>query len=223
MIERLEALIFDVDGTLAETEEAHRAAFNQAFGEAGLDWRWDQGLYGELLKVTGGKERIAAFSGRPAQDPFVRQLHGRKTEIYAALMKPGTIDFRPGIVELIAEARRRGVALAIATTTSRPNVDALIAAVLGAEALGWFVSIACGDRVPAKKPAPDVYHLALSELGLPASRAIAVEDSWNGVRAARGAELTVIATPSLYSAGDDFSEATLVTSPDRIAAALGWS
>jgi beta-phosphoglucomutase-like phosphatase (HAD superfamily) len=222
MIERLEALIFDVDGTLAETEEVHRRAFNQAFAEAGLDWVWTEDLYRELLKVTGGKERIAHFMGRPDEQGLVRRLHARKTDIYAALMTPDAIALRPGVEALLREARRRGVALALATTTSRPNVDALIGAVLGEEALGWFASIACGDRVAAKKPAPDIYHLALAELGVPATRAVAIEDSWNGVRAARAAGLAVIATPSLYSAGDDFSEAQAVVAPDGVAAALGW-
>ncbi len=229
MIERLDALIFDVDGTLAETEEAHRAAFNQAFAEAGLDWIWGQRLYGELLKVTGGKERLAHFIETVLPDPprdsvaLIKRLHARKTEIYTALIRPGAIDFRPGIADLIAEARRRGVALAIATTTSRPNVDALICAVLGEDALAWFASIACGDRVAAKKPAADVYELALKELDVQATRAIAIEDTWNGVRAARTAGLKVMAVPSLYSAGEDFSEADVVTTPEHLAEALGWA
>jgi beta-phosphoglucomutase-like phosphatase (HAD superfamily) len=120
------------------------------------------------------------------------------------------------------EARRRDVALAIATTTSRPNVDALLGAVLGPDSPAWFKAIACGDMVKAKKPAPDVYDLALRELGVPAARAVAIEDSWNGVRSARAAGLAVIATPSLYSAADDFSEAIAVTTPERIADVLGW-
>jgi HAD superfamily hydrolase (TIGR01509 family) len=222
----IDALIFDVDGTLAETEEAHRISFNEAFADAGLPWRWTQDDYRDLLKVTGGKERIAHFmaiSGSPAPAELIPALHARKTELYTARVAGGAVGFRPGIEALMAEARRRGVALAIATTTSRPNVDALIAAVLGAGALDDFKAIACGDMVRAKKPAPDVYNLALEQLGVAPARAVAIEDSCNGVRSARAAGLAVVATPSLYSACDDFSEATVVTTPDAIAAALGWS
>jgi HAD superfamily hydrolase (TIGR01509 family) len=232
MIGPIDALIFDVDGTLAETEEAHRLSFNEAFAEAGLTWLWDSSLYRELLDVTGGKERIAHFvESLPASDQpeaearanLIRRLHARKTDLYTARVAAGALALRPGIEALMREARRRGVALAIATTTSRPSIDALITATIGEEALNWFASIACGDRVAAKKPAPDVYQLALRELGVPADRAVAIEDSWNGIRAARGAGLRVIATPSRYTAGDDVSEAALITASDRIAAALGWA
>jgi beta-phosphoglucomutase-like phosphatase (HAD superfamily) len=234
----IDALVFDVDGTLAETEEAHRLSFNEAFAEAGLPWLWSEDDYRHLLKVTGGKERIAHYlslfpppewggtggeAARVGPAAAARALHARKTEIYTARVAAGAVAFRPGIEDLISEARRRGVALAIATTTSRPNVDALLGAVLGPESPRWFKAIACGDMVTAKKPAPDVYELALRELGVPAARAVAIEDSWNGLSAARAAGLAVIATPSLYCAEDDFSDATIVTTPERIAAALGWS
>jgi HAD superfamily hydrolase (TIGR01509 family) len=228
LIGPVDAIIFDVDvhGALAETEEAHRVSFNEAFAEAGLPWRWTQDDYRDLLKVTGGKERIAHFmaiTGSPLSGDLIPALHARKTEIYTGRVVGGAVGFRPGIEALIAEARRRGVALAIATTTSRPNVTALIAAVLGAGALDDFKAIACGDMVKAKKPAPDVYELALQQLGVTPERAVAIEDSWNGVRAAREAGLPVVAIPSLYSAGDDFSEATVVTRPEAIAEALGWT
>jgi beta-phosphoglucomutase-like phosphatase (HAD superfamily) len=153
----IDALIFDVDGTLAETEEAHRISFNEAFADAGLPWRWTRDDYRDLLKVTGGKERIAHFiaiSGSPVSADLVPALHARKTELYGAHIAGGAVGFRPGIEALMAEARRRDVALAIATTTSRPNVDALLAAVLGPGALSDFRAIACGDMVKAKKPAP---------------------------------------------------------------------
>ena len=222
----LRAIIFDVDGTLAETEEAHRLSFNAAFAEAGLTWVWTQDDYRGLLKVTGGKERIAHFMAREglaADQAQVRRLHARKTDLYTARVAGGEVALRPGISELMAKARQRGLALAISTTTSLPNIQALLVANLGEGALAGFAAIACGDMVAAKKPAPDVYHLALAGLGLPAEHAVAIEDSWNGIRSARGAGLTVIATPSLYSAEEDFSEAALVTTPDQIAAALGWA
>lgn len=228
MIPSPEALIFDVDGTLAETEETHRAAFNDAFAEAGLDWAWDRGLYHDLLKVTGGKERIAHFIAREAPgvsdaEALVRRLHVRKTDLYAARVAAGEVALRPGIAELIGEARRRGVKLGIATTTTQTAIDALLSATLGREAIGWFAAVACGDMARAKKPDPDVYRIALAGLATPAEKALAIEDSWNGLMAARGAGLEVIATPSHYTEGEDFSEARLVTTPDRIAEALGWA
>ncbi len=242
--EPIEALIFDVDGTLAETEEAHRQSFNQAFAEAGLDWNWSRDDYRILLKVTGGKERIAHYisilpqtlssppggsgpegvdgGSRAEMSDFIRRLHARKTEIYAAEVTSGAVTLRPGIESLLRQAMVRGVTLAIATTTSRPNVDALLNAALGPEGVTWFKAIACGDMVKAKKPAPDVYDLALSILSVPAASAVAIEDSWNGVRSARAAGLAVIATPSLYSAGEDFSEAVAVVEPQEITRVLGW-
>jgi HAD superfamily hydrolase (TIGR01509 family) len=226
MIEGVGALIFDVDGTLSETEEAHRLSFNTAFAEAGLDWVWPRDLYRELLKVTGGKERITHYMRMLGLNPapaFVAGLHARKTEIYIERVAAGEVALRQGIEALILEARRRGLPLAIATTTSRPNVDALIAGTLGDDALAWFHPMACGDMVAAKKPAPDVYLAALAGIGVPADRCLALEDSWNGVRSARSAGLRVLAIPSLYSAGDDFSEATEVA-PDAasIMGVLGW-
>jgi beta-phosphoglucomutase-like phosphatase (HAD superfamily) len=163
----LRALIFDVDGTLAETEELHRQAFNQSFAAFGLPWAWDQALYKQLLDVTGGKERIAHFVGDgslPAET--IAALHADKTQRYAHLVASGGVTLRPGVRRLLSEAEGQGVRLAIATTTSRPNVDALLQATLGRQP---FEVIAAGDEVPAKKPAPDIYRLALHRLGLPPS------------------------------------------------------
>ncbi len=223
MIGPISALVFDVDGTLAETEEAHRLSFNAAFAEAGLDWSWSSELYTELLKVTGGKERIAHFRRGDADPALIRRLHERKTQLYASRVAAGEVALRPGIAALIAEARRREVPLAIATTTSLANIEALLAATLGPGAMAWFHPIVCGDMVAAKKPAPDVYQAVLAGLGTPAAGAVAIEDSANGVGSARAAGLAVIATPSLYSAADDFSDATVVLSDtSQIAGALGW-
>lgn len=209
----LEALIFDVDGTLAETEEVHRHAFNRAFAEAGLDWFWDVPTYAWLLKVTGGKERIAAWQGRLGQAPdhdLIARLHAAKTELYVAAVAAEGLRLRPGIGEMIGEARAAGLRLAIATTTSRPNIDALSRSLFGRPADEVFDVIAAGDEVARKKPAPDVYHLALARLGLPAASCLAVEDSANGVAAAIAAGLRVLACPGIYGAGDDLSPATLL-------------
>lgn len=206
----LAALLFDVDGTLAETEEAHRAAFNAAFAARGLDWHWSQDDYRRLLATTGGKERIAAYlaargGALPAEE--IAAIHADKTARYVALIAAGDLPLRPGVAELIAAARAAGLALAVATTTSRPNVEALVQAAWGRPAEAVFDVIAAGDEVARKKPAPDVYSLALARLGLPAEAAIAVEDSRNGLLSAQAAGLRVLLAPSLYTDHEDHSGA----------------
>lgn len=218
-----QALIFDVDGTLAETErDGHRMAFNAAFREAGLGWTWDEALYGELLAVAGGKERIRAFLSRhhPGFDPpggesletFVARLHRMKNAHFARLLEQGAVNLRPGVARLIGEARAAGVPLAIATTTSPENVERLLARTLGPEAPGWFACIVAGDMVPAKKPAPDAYLRVLAELDADPGRCMAFEDSAQGLKAARTAGLPVVVTPSHYTRGEDFTGAALVVS-----------
>ncbi|MFN4131033.1 MAG: HAD-IA family hydrolase [Paracoccaceae bacterium] len=209
----VEALIFDVDGTLAETEEVHRRAFNDAFAALGLPWHWTQRDYHRLLKVTGGKERIAAHMEAIGTDPGrvdIPALHAAKTARYTAMIAQGKIALRPGVQALMDAAQSQGVRLAIATTTSRPNVDALAQAIWGCAAVDIFGVIACGDEVAAKKPAPDVYHLALMRLGVTADRAVALEDSRNGLLSARAAGIAVVVTPSAYTGDEDFSGALLV-------------
>lgn len=208
-----EALIFDVDGTLAETEELHRQAFNLGFAEAGLGWVWSRDDYRRLLSTTGGKERIArhmAEIGAPPGTCDIPALHRAKTDHYTRLMAGGGLGLRDGIAALIAEARAAGVGLGIATTTSRPNVEALCQACFGTPAEGVFDVLACGDEVAAKKPAPDVYRLALGRLGLSPDACAAFEDSANGLRAARAAGLLCVLTPSVYSTGEDFSGAACI-------------
>jgi HAD superfamily hydrolase (TIGR01509 family) len=209
----LKALIFDVDGTLAETEELHRQAFNETFAAAGLAWHWTVDDYRRLLNTTGGKERIArhcAETGASGVD--IPALHAAKTKRYTALMAAGGIALRPGIAALLASARAVGRRLAIATTTSRPNVEALALAIWGCPADGVFDVIAAGDEVAAKKPAPDVYILALERLDLRARECIALEDSRNGLDAARRAGLACAVAPSVYTCGEDFAGALAVRS-----------
>ena len=214
-----QAIIFDVDGTLAETErDGHRPAFNQAFAEACLDWHWDEHLYGELLAVTGGKERIRHFAERHAPaiaaradfPALVQRLHAAKTRHYVAIVESGALPLRPGIGQLIAAARLAGIRLAIATTTSPENVDALLRASLAPESAGWFEVIGAGDIVPAKKPAPDIYLWVLERLGLPAAACVAIEDSANGLRAACAAGLRTVVSVGEYTRNDDFSGAARV-------------
>ncbi|WP_200833932.1 HAD-IA family hydrolase [Tabrizicola flagellatus] len=209
----LEALIFDVDGTLSETEELHRQAFNQTFAARDLDWHWTRDDYRRLLTTTGGKERIARHIAELGADPGafdIPALHRDKTDRYTALMAAGGATLRPGIAELIASARASGLRLAVATTTSRPNVEALTRATFGRPAEAVFDVLACGDEVPAKKPAPDVYLLALHRLGLPPGAALALEDSRNGLRAARAAGLACVVSPSVYTESEDFAGAAAV-------------
>lgn len=216
---QLHALIFDVDGTLADTErDGHRPAFNHAFADFGLDWHWDERLYGELLAITGGKERIRHYAEHHAPgiaarddfDPLIKALHAAKTAHYVRLVEQGGLPLRPGIARLIAEARQAGIRLAIATTTSPENVTALLQAGLGDESPGWFEVIGAGDIVPKKKPAPDIYTWVLDRLGLPAENCLAIEDSQNGLRAAQGAGLRCVVTVGEYTRGQDFSGAVTV-------------
>jgi HAD superfamily hydrolase (TIGR01509 family) len=212
------AIIFDVDGTLAETEEAHREAFNSAFRQAGLSWSWDRELYRKLLAVTGGKERIRYFiedfgaEGAPEGDldEFIRALHAKKTLAYTKIVTSGGLELRPGVHEFIVEARDRGYRLAIATTTTPANIDALLTATFGDAGHGLFDVICAGDSVPHKKPAPDVYLKALEELGLRAGSCVAIEDSRNGLLSAHAAGIATVVTPCLYTRGENFDEAALV-------------
>lgn len=217
----LQALIFDVDGTLADTErDGHRPAFNAAFREFGLDWEWDPTLYGELLAITGGKERIRHYVERyrpdyrrPADfDDLVTELHRAKTLHYTELLATGAIPLRPGVRRLIEEARAAGLRLAIATTTTPDNVTALLEHSLAPGAQSWFEVIGAGDIVPAKKPAPDIYHWVLERMGLAPGDCLAFEDSGNGIRASRSAGLPTVVTVNDYTRDHDFSGAIAVLS-----------
>ncbi|WP_238366057.1 HAD-IA family hydrolase [Mesobacterium pallidum] len=204
------ALIFDVDGTLAETEEAHRRAFNDTFAAHGLGWHWDRALYRDLLHTTGGKERMRTWCGWIGADPAsvdIAAIHADKTARYGALIARGDVPLRPGIASLIADARAHGLPLAVATTTNLPNVEALIRATMGCAASAIFDVIAAGDMVATKKPAPDVYLLALKGLGLPAADTLAFEDSCNGLLSGQAAGIPVIACPSAYTDHEDFTGA----------------
>ncbi|MBL4749958.1 MAG: HAD-IA family hydrolase [Amylibacter sp.] len=210
----LKALIFDVDGTLAETEEAHRQAFNETFADMGIGWSWDKELYRELLKTTGGKERMAAYQillgTAELSTREIAKIHVQKTAKYAELLAQGKLELRLGVADTIQKARDAGLKIAIATTTNTPNVEALCQCCWSKPATEVFDHIAAGDMVLNKKPAPDVFLLALEQLGLNADDCIAFEDSRNGVLSAKGAGLRVLTTPSWYTANDDFSDAEWV-------------
>jgi len=217
----MDALIWDVDGTMAETErDGHRVAFNQAFEAMGLAWRWDADRYGALLRITGGRERLlhdmAARGDAPAlaeeRIGLAAELHRRKNVFYAEIIEAGGIGLREGVGELIEEAASAGLRQGIATTTSRSNVQALLGRHLGA---GWqtrFGAVLCGEDVSAKKPDPQVYRLALQTLGLSPLQAVALEDSPGGVAAARLAHVPVVVTRSAHFA-DDTVEGVLAVGP----------
>jgi beta-phosphoglucomutase-like phosphatase (HAD superfamily) len=207
----LKALLWDVDGTLAETEDdGHRIAFNLAFNEAGLPWHWTSALYGDLLAVAGGKERLLAWWQRidpagataPAAGPTVRRLHERKTAHYLDMVRRGAISLRPGVARLLEAARAQGLRQAIATTTTLGNVTQLIDATLGPAGHACFEVIGAGDIVAHKKPAPDIYLWVLQQLSLRADECLAIEDSAVGVQAAQSAGVPVLLTRSRFTQGD---------------------
>jgi HAD superfamily hydrolase (TIGR01509 family) len=216
---QLKAFLFDVDGTLSDTErDGHRVAFNQAFEEYGLPWNWSVDTYGELLAVTGGKERMKFFSEKYLSadeipenlETLIPELHKAKTRHYTELLASGAIPLRPGVERLINEARERGFRMAIATTTTPENVTALLTHTLGKESIDWFEVIAAGDIVPAKKPAPDIYTFAMQEMQLTPEECIAFEDSENGIRSSSSADLKTIITINDYTRDHDFTGAAIV-------------
>jgi HAD superfamily hydrolase (TIGR01509 family) len=213
----LDAILFDFDGTIAETERSgHRVAYNAAFAQLGLDWTWDSALYGELLAIGGGKERIAHYldhyrqGGRAYGDraELLAAVHERKQQIFTTLC--GSIAFRPGVQRIVREARAAGVRLAIVTTAARTGVDAVLER--DRELRDAFDLIAAGDIVPRKKPAPDIYAYALEKLNLRARTCVAVEDAAIGLQAARAAGIATLVTVSEYTRGEDFSGAAAVLS-----------
>lgn len=219
----LRALIFDVDGTLADTESAHCAAFNQAFGEMGLSWHWDDALYTELLDISGGKERILhywkrvnpdikAIDAHAIQDSIDR-IHELKTAYYEAAVNDGAVILRPGVLRLMEEAQREGLQLAIATTTSPVNIAALLRRAMGPDWRQNFTAIGDASTAPVKKPHPQVYLQMLSALRLEPGECVAFEDSSNGLQSATAAGLATVITPTRYTARHDFSRALRVV-PD---------
>ncbi|MEX2479524.1 MAG: HAD-IA family hydrolase [Gammaproteobacteria bacterium] len=214
----LKALIFDVDGTLADTEEVHRLAFNHIFAEFGLGWNWTPELYQELLAISGGRERIAAFGQDLRQRfnderefrQFVIATHRAKTRKYAAMLTEGEVRLRPGIRRLMDSAREAGIVMAIATSSARSNAETLLDNNLPPGWRDWFAAIETCDSVATKKPSPAVYDAVLDRLSIPAANAIALEDTRNGMLAATAAGIGTVITTHRFTRGDDFASALLV-------------
>jgi HAD superfamily hydrolase (TIGR01509 family) len=214
----LQALLFDVDGTLVDTEEMHRQAFNHAFLEFELGWEWNPDLYAELLGISGGPDRIARYIKHavlPAAEKtrlaqLAPAIHREKTRIYGELLAGSAVRLRPGIARLVDEARRAGVRVALAATSASVNVQALVAAAFGADARAAISAIVCADQVRHRKPAPDLYQLLLGTIRVPASACVAFEDSANGLVAAKAARLCTVVTPSRWTLAQDFAAADLV-------------
>ena len=213
----LEALIFDVDGTLADTEMVHLAAFNQAFSSLGLPWHWDVPTYIQLLEVSGGKERMRAYWNERAEqvpqidssriEELIERLHAIKTTAYEHAVSQGRVQLRAGVLDLLQRARAAGMRLAIATTTSPANVDSLLKHCLGSDWNDYFSVIEDASTAVQKKPDPMVYQHAVQRLQLPAQNCLAFEDSGNGLRAARSAGVAAVVTPTALTAHHDFRSA----------------
>ena len=219
------ALIFDCDGVLADTErDGHLPAFNRMFEEFSLPVAWSEDEYGEKLMIAGGKERMASLltedfvrdNGLPAdpegQRTILAEWHRRKTEIYTEMVAAGRLPARPGVARIITAALDAEWALAVASTSSEASVRAVLQHVAGADQAARFALVLAGDVVPKKKPAPDIYQLALTRLGVEPADALVIEDSRNGMLAAVGADLSCVVTVSSYTGDEDFSEAVLVVS-----------
>lgn len=214
----LEAVIFDQDGVIADTErDGHRVAFNRAFEEFGLDFQWDAGTYGQLLKVGGGKERLRSYLIQTGQDKaiedldaFVKSIHRRKTEIFMEIIASGQIPLRSGIARIVNECHEANIKLAVCSTANEKAVHTLIKTLLGEQVYGWFEIILAGDVVTKKKPDPEIYMLATERLAVDPANCVVIEDSRNGLLAAKGAGMKCLVTVNGYTRNEDFTEADLV-------------
>lgn len=214
----LQALIFDCDGVLVDTErDGHRVAFNQAFQEKGLPIEWDVSLYGELLRVGGGKERMRHFfdtqgwpGGVEDRDAFILEMHKLKTACFMQIIESGQLPLRPGVNRIVDEAINAGAALAVCSTSNEKAVNKVVEVLLGAERKAKFAGIFAGDMAKMKKPDPEIYNLAKTQLNLDPTKCVVIEDSRNGLLAAKAAQMNCLVTKSHYTGEEDFSEADAV-------------
>ncbi|MFH1716061.1 MAG: HAD family hydrolase [Planctomycetota bacterium] len=220
MNQSLQALIFDCDGVLVDTErDGHRVAFNRAFAKMGLDVEWDVPLYGDILTVAGGKERMRHYFNTyqwpdniPDRDDFIKELHRLKTDCFMHIIESGQLPLRPGVARLVDEAIEEDITLAVCSTSDERAVSLVVERLLGPERKSHFAAILAGDVVSRKKPDPEIYNLAARRLNLDPARCVVVEDSRNGFLAARAAGMHCIVTTNGYTGQEDFSGADLVVS-----------
>ncbi len=216
----MQALIFDCDGVLVDTErDGHRVAFNRVFQEKGLGVTWDEATYGELLKISGGKERMRHYfkkhgwpkgvTDKADKDEFIKELHKRKTELFMQIIEEGNLPLRAGVARLVDEAIEAGVVLAICSTSNEKAVTRIADIMLGPERKKQFGGIFAGDIVSKKKPDPEIYNLAKERLGLDPSKSVVIEDSRNGLLAAKAAKMLCVVTKSYYTKNEDFKEAEM--------------
>jgi HAD superfamily hydrolase (TIGR01509 family) len=212
----MKALLFDCDGVLVDTErDGHRVAFNRAFAAAGIAAEWDVVLYGELLKIAGGKERMTHYfdtHGWPAgarAETLIPELHKRKTAIFTDLIAQGRLPLRSGIARIVDEAQAAGVRLGVCTTSDPKAIDGVLD-LLGSKRKAWFEIVLAGDVVKKKKPDPEIYLLAKQRLGLEGRDCVVIEDSHNGLLAALGAGMPTLITTSTYTTEENFGGAARV-------------
>jgi len=218
MRKRLRALIFDCDGVLADTErDGHRVAFNRAFAKKGYGIKWDVQLYKELLKIAGGKERTRYYfdqTGWPEdvcdKESLIKELHKLKTDLYMQIIEEGSLPLRPGVARLVDEAIADRIALAVCSTSNERAVNLLLEKLLGYQRRAKFDLILAGDVVSKKKPDPEIYNLALQRLGMEAAKCVVIEDSRNGLLAAKAAGTFCLITTNGYTEDEDFSEADII-------------
>ncbi|UCG55699.1 MAG: HAD-IA family hydrolase [Phycisphaerales bacterium] len=216
----IEAIIFDCDGVLADTErDGHRVAFNRAFAEKGYGVEWDVELYKELLKVAGGKERMRHYfdqTGWPEnvsdKDGLIKDLHKLKTDLYMQIIDSGELPLRCGVARFVDEAVAEGVKLAVCSTSNERAVNMVVERLLGPDRKARFDAILAGDVVSKKKPDPEIYNLALERLNLTPKECVVIEDSRNGLLAAKAAGMYCVVTTNGYTEDEDFAEADLVVS-----------
>lgn len=216
----MKALIFDCDGVLADTErDGHRIAFNKAFAQKGLPVEWDVELYGRLLEISGGKERMKHYfdtcgwpGGIADRDALIKDLHKLKTDLFMQIIESGELPLRPGVARLVDEAIAADIRLAVCSTSNERAVNLVVEKLLGSRRKARFAAILAGDVVSKKKPDPEIYNLACRKLGLSPSECVVVEDSRNGLLAAKAACMHCIVTTNGYTKDEDFNEADLVVS-----------
>ena len=217
---KLNAILFDVGGTIAESEEIHRVSFNEAFKEFGLNWYWDEAIYRELVFIGGGKERIKHYITRAWPEmlkqknltKYIESVHKIKGQIYEEFLNDSQLKARPGIIRLLKELKNEKIRLAIVSDTTEENLINLFKKGLGINPIEWFEILAHGGCTIQKKPSPDIYLWTLERLKLPPESCLAIEDAPRGVDSAIDAGLKVLVTPSIYTLEENFEKSSLLLS-----------